>query len=197
MLRPYTTVASARLKRLLGGDVDGGFGVFPGHAEGAAGAGVIEGDGEVFHRGGELGNFHVDAGEVVAWAGIRGTPFAGFFADDELPFVGVGHGEDGVAAGGNVGASDVQVGVGDEGGRFIRAGAPHLPVGDECAENFASLHARARVSDLDGLAAGELAFGVGGRTGAAGFVLRASGERSNGETTNEGTKLFEHDFSPR
>ena len=121
-----------------------------------------------------FGDFHVDASEIVAGAGIGGAPFAGFLADDELPFVGVGHGEDGVAAGGNGGAADVEIGVGDEGGRFICAGAPDLAVGNEITENFAALHARAGVSDLDGFSAGELAFGVGGRTGAAGFVLRAS-----------------------
>ena len=36
---------------LLGGEVDGGFGGFPGDAQGAAGGGVVECDGEVFHRG--------------------------------------------------------------------------------------------------------------------------------------------------
>ena len=77
---------------------------------------MVEGDGEVFHRGRELGDFHVDAGEVIARAGIGGAPFAGFFADDELPLVGVGHGEDGVAACGNGGAADGEIGVCDERG---------------------------------------------------------------------------------
>ena len=108
--------------RLLGGDVDAGFCGFPG-------VGFVEGDGEIFQWGGELGDFHIDAGEVVAWAGIGGAPFAGFFADDELPFVGVGHGKDGVAAGGDGGAADVEIGIGDEGGRFICAGAPTSPKG--------------------------------------------------------------------
>jgi hypothetical protein len=127
--------------RLLGGDVDGGFRVFPQHGEGAAGCALVERDGEIFQWGGELGDFHVDAGEVVAWAGVGGAPFAGFFADDELPLVGVGHGEDGVAAGGNCGAADVEIGVGDEGGRFICAGAPHFAEGNEASENLAALHA--------------------------------------------------------
>src|SRR5580704_7263811 len=136
--------------RLLGGDVDRGFSVFPRHAQGAAGRGVVEGDGEVFHRRRELGDFHVDAGEVVARAGIGGAPFAGFLADDELPFVGVGHGEDRVAAGWDGGAADVEIGVGDERGRFICAGAPDLAVGNEITENFAALHAWAGVRDLYG-----------------------------------------------
>jgi hypothetical protein len=160
--------------RLLGGDVDACFCVFPGHGEGAAGAGLVERDGEIFHWGGELGDFHVDAGEVVAGAGIGGAPFTGFFADDELPLVGVGHGEDGVAAGGNCGATDIEVGIGDEGSRFICAGAPDFAEGNEASENFATFHARAGVGDFYGLAAGELAFGVGGRTGFG--ALSACGE---------------------
>ena len=104
---------------------------------------MVEGDGEVFHWRRELGDFHVDAGEVVARAGIRGAPFAGLLADDKLPLVGVGHGEDGVAASGNGGATDVEIGVGDEGGRFVCAGAPDLAVGNEITENFAALRARA------------------------------------------------------
>ena len=135
---------------------------------------MVEGNGEVFHGGREFGDFHVDAGEIVAGAGIGGAPFAGFFADDELPFVGVGHGEEGIAAGGNSGAADVEIGVGDERGRFICTSAPDLAVGNELAENFAALHARARISDVYGFSVGELAIGFGGRTGAARFVLRAS-----------------------
>ena len=134
---------------------------------------MVEGDGEIFQWGGEFGDFHVDAGEVIARAGIGGAPFAGFFADDELPLVGVGHGEDGVAAGGNGGATDGEIGVGDEGGGFICTGAPHLAVGNEITENFAALHARARIIDLHRFSVGELAIGFGGRTGAAGFILRA------------------------
>jgi len=46
-------------------------------------------------------SFNVNAGEVLAGAGIRCAPLAGFLADHELPRVGVRYRENGVAAGGN------------------------------------------------------------------------------------------------
>jgi len=135
---------------------------------------VIEGDGEILQRRRELGDFHVDAREVFARAGIGGAPLAGLLADDELPFVGVRNGEEGVAACGNGGAADVEIGVGDKSGRFIRAGTPDFAVGDEIAVNFAAFRTGAGVVDGESFSASELAFGLGGRTGPASFVLSAS-----------------------
>jgi hypothetical protein len=178
---------------LLGGDVDRGFGGFPGHGQGAAGAAFVEGDGEVFHWRGEFRDLHVDAGEVVAWPGIGGAPFAGLFADDQLPLICIGYREDRVVASGNGGAADVEVSVGDERGRFVCTGAPDLAVRNEVSENFPALHAWAGVIDLYGFSVGELAVGFRGRTGATGFVLRAGRGARDGETTEKTTKLFEHD----
>src|SRR2546422_10402919 len=95
----------------------------------------------------------------------------------------VGDGEDGVAARWHGFAAHGQIRVGDERGRFVRAGAPHLPVRDQPTVNFASVHARAGVVHGNRLAAGELAIGFGRWAGTLALIpLAQDGGGQNSET---------------
>src|ERR1700719_4731175 len=74
-------------------DIHGRAGILPLDAQRAALATLIEGDGKVFDRRRGRGSIHVRAYKILVRAGIRDSPFAGFLADDERPFVFIGNGK--------------------------------------------------------------------------------------------------------
>src|ERR1700730_7151883 len=71
----------------------------------------IKRDREVLDSRRQLGDCHVDAREIFAWAGIGSAPLAGFLADHQRPLVCIWNGEDGVAAGGGGGFANGEIGV--------------------------------------------------------------------------------------
>src|SRR5271166_2416027 len=172
------------------GDGDGRSRGFPVEVHGATVGRLVEGDGEVFYRGGQAGRSHVHADEVTVCAGIGRTPFAGFFADNQGPFVFVGNGEERVAAGGDRFAAYREVGVGDEGGGFVGAGAPDLAVGNQTAVNLAAFGARAGVIDGKGFAAAEVAGSLCGRAGAR--LLFLCGAHADEGAEDQGANCYEH-----
>ena len=106
---------------------------------------------------GSLRDFHRDAREVEFLPGIRNAPLAGLLADDKRPLVRRGKREERVAAGGDRRLLHEHGRVDDEGGGFIRAGAPLFAIGHQVAENLSPAHAGARVVHVNRLAVGESA----------------------------------------
>ena len=86
-------------------------------------------------------NFHVDARQFITLVLVGNAPLSGFLVDDERPLVGVGNGEDGVAASGDIFAADDDVGAGDERGGCIGSSAPDFAEGNQAAVNFAAFGA--------------------------------------------------------
>src|SRR5207249_11648743 len=117
---------TVRAPALLRRDVDRRPGRIPVESQSAAAAGVVVGNGEVLDRRGQLRDFHVHASQFVAFILVRDAPFACLLVDDQGPLVGVGYGEDGIAASGHSLAADIDIGAGHEGGGFVGARTPDL-----------------------------------------------------------------------
>src|ERR1022692_727079 len=140
-------------------DVDGRACRFPIQPQRAAARGFVVGEGEILHRRGQLGSFHIHANQFVTLILVRDTPFSSLLANDERPLVGTGYGKDRVAACGYGLAADYHIGAGDEGCGFIGPGAPDLAERYEVTVNLAAFHARTGVVGLDGFSATEIAGG--------------------------------------
>src|SRR6266849_1097422 len=119
--------------------INAGPGILPVHVQGALAAGLIEVDGEVLDGRAGLGNAHRHARQIFAFTWIVRSPLARLLADDERPLVGFGYSEDGVAAGRDVLSANDHRAIRDKSGCLIRAGAPYLAVGNEFAEDRATL----------------------------------------------------------
>jgi len=179
-----TAAAGLPQSTLLFGDGDAGAGGLPVEAQGAGGGGMVEEDGEIFHGGGERRRCHVDAGEVALGTGVGSAPFAGFFADDQRPFLFIRKGEEGVTPGGNGLTANDDVGGGDEGGGLVGPRAPDFAIRNQSAINFAALGARAGVGDGDGFAAAEVASGSRGRARTRRLLLRGANADKNSQNYN-------------
>src|SRR5258708_11084506 len=127
---------------LLGCDVDRRAGGFPVHVQRATVARLFVGDGEILDRRGQLRIFHVEAGVFVLLVLVGNAPFGSLLIDDQRPFVGVGNGEEGVAASRDILASNLYVSAGHKGCGLVGAGAPNFSERHKAAENLASLGAR-------------------------------------------------------
>src|SRR5262249_7759891 len=128
-------------------------GRLPIHTQGARCATLIKGNREIFLRGGQLGDLHVDAREIGGRAGVIGAPLAGSLADDQGPLGFVRNGEKRVATSRYSGSAYGQVGIGDKCGGFIGSGAPDLVERHDPAENLAPFGARTGGGDRNRTAA--------------------------------------------
>src|ERR1700687_3025666 len=159
----------------------------PVDAQGAAVSRFVIRDGEVFHGRGQLRDLHVDARQFVALILVWNSPLSRFLVDDESPLVSSGNGEKRVAPGGHGLAANHHVAGGDEGGRFIRTGAPHLAERYESSINLASLRAGTGIVGLNRLASAEIA---GRGSGWAGFLAGSEEGESENQSDDKGDSFL-------
>src|SRR5262249_427177 len=162
---------------LLFGDGDGGAGGFPVQIESGSGTGLFESDGEILDWSRQRGGLHVHAREIVGLAGVSCSPFAGLLANDQRPLVLAGNRKQGIGAGRNRRAANVQVHRGRQRGGFVGTGTPDLIEGNDTAVNLAGLDAGTGVINGDGFSAAEVPGGLRGRASALGFVLLSRGHK--------------------
>src|SRR4051812_36234901 len=124
------------------------------------------------------GRVHINSRQLSCIVGVAfffvHAPLAGSLVHDELPFSGSfrWHGEDGVAALRYRCAVDRHVCIGNEGGRFIRAGAPNFSVRNQAAVDLASFCRGTAVINVDGFAVAVFAVGCSRRARTFRFIRR-------------------------
>ena len=136
---------------------------------------------------------HVHARQFIAFILIGNSPFPGLLVDDEGPFVCGGHREERVIACRNGLAANNYIAAANEGGCFVRPGAPDFAERYEVAINLTSFHARAGIGRLDGLSSTEIALRGRCWTGFAALAGRKDGEREN--HANDKGNAFLHGLS--